>query len=107
MAALLRQDGDFIGVQMHRVHRDQVGAEQAQILQALHRPELMLLQALLDFVLGFVQVDMDRQVELLGIGQNLAEGFVADSVGGVRARGRTTAAVPRENWSRIARPLCR
>ncbi len=92
---------------MHRVHRDQPWAEQAQALQALQRPHAEAGQALADLVLGLVQVDVDRQLELLGVGDDLLEAAIAHGVRRVRRQAEGEQRLARDSASRTASPLRR
>ena len=60
------------------------GTEQAQPVHALQRPHAEAGQALADLVLGLVQVQVDRDLQLLGVGDDLLEAAVAHRVGCVR-----------------------
>jgi hypothetical protein len=84
MAALVGQQVDFAGVEVHGMHGDQLRAEQAQAAQPLDRAYAVLLQAFLDLVNGFVDVHVDRDFQLGGQGGDLFEGLVGHGVGCVR-----------------------
>jgi hypothetical protein len=55
------------------VHADQVRAEQAEALQAGDRALAEIAQAVGDFAGGFVDVDVDGQLELVGEGADALE----------------------------------
>lgn len=82
--AMMRQQIDLGVVEVYRVHGNQIGADQAQTPQALHRAHAEAGQALFDLVSGLVQMNVDRQIELVGVGEDLLEAAVAHRVRRVR-----------------------
>ena len=61
-AGMAAEKGDLVLLEVHRVHRDQPGPEQAQTPQPFDRTHAVLLQGTLHFVLRLVQVDVHRKV---------------------------------------------
>ena len=81
---MAREQRDLLGIEMHRVHRDQVRPEKIQAPQPLERPHAMLGQRALHFVLGLVHVHVHRQIELGGEHHHLAQARIRDRVRCVR-----------------------
>jgi hypothetical protein len=67
-------------LEVHRVHRDQRRAQQPQAAQAFNRAHPETLQAVVDFLRGFMQMEMNRQLDLFGEGQHAGKAPVADGV---------------------------
>ncbi len=58
------QQGEFALVQMHGMHADKAGAQQAPFVQSGQRAFAMLFQAVFDFLSCFMDMAVDRQVQL-------------------------------------------
>ena len=88
IAAMASQKIYFLGIHVNRMNGDQVRSQQAQTMQSLERPHAMLPNAFGDFVSGFMQVDMNRHVELRGQRCDPLEDKVADGVRRMRRQGK-------------------
>ena len=73
---------------MDAVGADQARTEQAESAQALDRTHSEALPAIIDFLFRFMQMQVDRQVALLGEREHPAEGAVADCIRCVRRQAK-------------------
>ena len=78
------------------MHGDQVIVDQTDLLEPRERTHAVIAQAVLDFLRGLVQVDVHRQVELVGQQVDALEALVGDRVRRVRREGRADQCVARE-----------
>ena len=92
VAAVLGEQGYFAWFKMHCMHGDESRTEQPKLLQAPNGPQIVRSEALADLVGGFVQVDMNGQVEFTGVGCDPLERHVAY---GKRRMRRKTERKPR------------
>ena len=77
---------DPLARDVHRVYRDEVGAEQPEAAQALERPHAVLGEGALDLVGRLMHVYVDWDVEFAGDCRNLAEAGIRHRVRGVRRK---------------------
>jgi hypothetical protein len=75
---------DLLRLEMHRVHGDQPRAEQSKPAQALQRAHGETLPAVLDFLHGLVQVQVQWQLDLFGQRQHLHEAAVGNRIRSMR-----------------------
>ncbi len=68
------------------MHCDQGRPEESQPSQPFHRPDAEPGQALAYLILRLVQVHVDRDLQLAGIGEDLLEAAVAHGIRGVRGQ---------------------
>ena len=80
---LAGEEGDFVRVEMNGMDADQVRAEQVEALQAGQGAAAVGGLAAGDFVPGFVDMAVDRELELFRQGQHPGKGGVTHGVGGV------------------------
>ena len=83
----LRQAGDLGLLELGHVHGDEPGAHQAEAVQPGQGALAVVPQGLDDLVVGLVQVDMDRHLQLVGQGPHPRQGRIGDGVGGVGRKG--------------------
>lgn len=79
----LDQNFKFFIVHVDRVHADEVGRQNAELVEASERSSLVLSNAVVDLLPGFVDVAVNGEVQLFGKGQYSFECPVADGIGGV------------------------
>jgi hypothetical protein len=92
---------------MHGVDADEVRTQEAQPRQPFQRAYAVLLEAVLDFVGGFVDVGVNRQAELFGQGVDAVEGSVCNGIGRMRGESKAEQRLIFQCASRRARPLAR
>ena len=82
------EHGDFVRIQMHRVHGNQLRADQPKALQARQRPFTGFGEFAVDLIGGLVEVDMHRQAQLFRVARDFGKRRVTHRVGRVRGEAK-------------------